>query len=519
MKAQDLRNRLELLLFLIFGSILLAACIGKSGPSGPPGPIGPPGPAGKMEIPDSLTGPGVFPDNYINRDILHTGSRGCTSCHEELFSKVRDLGPKIHMTGEVTYNKPDDVKYCIGCHRAGYPLAGPKFGPIIHAVHYYDTSFRNKYNGNCFSCHDVDLNGKMMLWDEVKYEPEVFGYFKPNSDGTISWNKARGFPTGHQTGFHMDPAMQGTIFFSQETLTELDDVFTVYNYGMPEKIDPGTYELTVEGMVNTEKTYSLSDLQGMRQKEVMATLSCWANPVGGTWIANLKWSGVSLKTLLEETGVKPGANAVMLTGYDNWVMPIPLNTAMHPETILAMKINNQVLSNELGFPVKLVPHNRPGGFWINQPKKIEVTELPADHFWLQKMDMMMDIMIGQLDSFSMAEQSGSTMTAEQSGQTWINSGFLKPPTDGTEVRAGTSARLEGWAFAFEYPLEKVLFSGDYGKTWQAFDIPQPTDEHRWVYWKFDWTPPGPGTYLLKVKAQTKDGRMQRTPDNLILVAK
>ncbi len=43
--------------------------------------------------------------------------------------------------------------------------------------------------------------------------------------------------------------------------------------------------------------------------------------------------------------------------------------------------------------------------------------------------------------------------------------------------------------------------------------------HLWVYWRFDWTPPGPGTYLLKVKARTEDGRIQEVPDNLVLVVK
>jgi hypothetical protein len=44
------------------------------------------------------------------------------------------------------------------------------------------------------------------------------------------------------------------------------------------------------------------------------------------------------------------------------------------------------------------------------------------------------------------------------------------------------------------------------------------DPAQWVYWKVDWTPPGPGRYLLKVKAQ-KGEEIQQKEDNLVLVVK
>jgi DMSO/TMAO reductase YedYZ molybdopterin-dependent catalytic subunit len=160
---------------------------------------------------------------------------------------------------------------------------------------------------------------------------------------------------------------------------------------------------------------------------------------------------------------------------------------------LALKMYGKDLPNDSGYPILLVIPGEPGAEWVKWVGTIEVAQVPADQVPPAGKDMPQSI------SFNP-----------------VNSGFLVPAKDGTQVSG--PVHLEGWAYAWDRPITKVRFSGDYGKTWQAYALPQPADPYRWVYWKFDWTPPVPGTYLLKVKGEAGD-KVQVNEDNLVLVVK
>jgi hypothetical protein len=161
-------------------------------------------PEAKMNPPESLEGSGIFPDNYFTADVLHTGARGCMSCHADLYTLVKNLSPKMHVASHPTYGKPDDVKYCLTCHQTAGSLTGGKFGDIIHAYHSYNELFEVAYNGDCWSCHAIDVNGEMALYDFIKYDASFAGGFPgANNDDVLTWMKMRGFETGYMTGFDM----------------------------------------------------------------------------------------------------------------------------------------------------------------------------------------------------------------------------------------------------------------------------------------------------------------------------
>jgi DMSO/TMAO reductase YedYZ molybdopterin-dependent catalytic subunit len=417
-----------------------------------------------------------FPDNAMTKEVLKTGNRGCLSCHASLAEQVKKLErfkesePKRHMYSSPGYGKPDHVKYCLMCH-TGTPLSGPKLGPSIHTLHADNM-------GNCFSCHHVNAEGKLVLWDMIKYEQEAFGYAGSLTPFLEGWAKRRGFSKGNFVGFDMDSELKGTIAFSQDVITPLKDLFMLYNHGLHSPIKADDYKLTIKGLVNRETTYSVEQLKGKEQRDSILAMSCLANPPGGGFIANVKWSGVPLKALLDEAGVKPGANAIHVTGYDNWDWYITLDRAKNHDTLLAMKLNDGELKNETGYPVRLVPVGGFGVEFVNWVKTIEVVkaEIPTISF-----------------------QHGISP----------NSGFLKPDT-GARVKAGSSVVIEGWAYGGGMPtmrIAKLHLSGDYGKTWRVFPVPLG-DPYRWQYWKFEWQPPGPGTYLLKVKTEDEKGKVQ-----------
>lgn len=160
-------------------------------------------PIARMNSPESLEGSGAFPDNYYTSDILHTGSRGCLACHADLYTLIKNLSPTLHVASHPTYGKQDDILDCKTCHDVADNLTGPKLADIMHASHWNNDLFEDAYNGSCWSCHVIDTDGEMVLWDAVKYDAAIAGFPNATSDGVISWQKARGFETGNMIGFDM----------------------------------------------------------------------------------------------------------------------------------------------------------------------------------------------------------------------------------------------------------------------------------------------------------------------------
>ena len=82
------------------------------------------------------------------------------------------------------------------------------------------------------------------------------------------------------------------------------------------------------------------------------TLTCVSNPVGGKYVGNATWLGVPVRDLLEEAGVKDGADAVKSTSADNMTIGTPLPALTDPErdAIIAIGMNGEPLPLEPRLP-------------------------------------------------------------------------------------------------------------------------------------------------------------------------
>ena len=109
-------------------------------------------------------------------------------------------------------------------------------------------------------------------------------------------------------------------------------------------------------MVDRELTFSYQDLLDRQLTEAWVTLCCVSNEVGGDLIGNAWWSGVLVRDLLAEAGVKPDANAVRQTSRDGWDCGTPLAALTDPKrnAMLAIAMNGQPLPVQHGFPVRMV---------------------------------------------------------------------------------------------------------------------------------------------------------------------
>lgn len=138
----------------------------------------------------------------------------------------------------------------------------------------------------------------------------------------------------------------------------------------PQHVNASTYTLTVDGLVENREEYSYSALmERFPHYRKVVTLYC----VEG-WDVTIHWEGIRVKDLLEEAGVKPGANTVIFYAEDGYSSSLPLAYIEDRDILLAYAMNNVTLPAEQGFPFQLVAEDRWGYKWVKWVTRIEVSD-------------------------------------------------------------------------------------------------------------------------------------------------
>ncbi|WP_338674711.1 molybdopterin-dependent oxidoreductase [Streptomyces sp. SCSIO 30461] len=115
---------------------------------------------------------------------------------------------------------------------------------------------------------------------------------------------------------------------------------------------------------------SLEELRSMPQHTVSLPIAC----VEG-WSASGDWTGVRIRDLLDLAGAPPGAllRVVSLERRGAYrIMEMGRGYARDPLTLLALKLNGEVLSLDHGFPARVIAPNRPGVLQTKWVTRLEV---------------------------------------------------------------------------------------------------------------------------------------------------
>ena len=141
-------------------------------------------------------------------------------------------------------------------------------------------------------------------------------------------------------------------------------------------VDETDYKLEVGGMVKEKKVWRLPELYALPQVSQVTRHIC----VEG-WSAIGKWSGPRFSDFLQRIGADTTARYVGFKCADDYYTSIDMQTALHPQTIMAFKYADQVIPPKYGFPWKLraptklgfkqpkhvmalfVTNENPGGYW------------------------------------------------------------------------------------------------------------------------------------------------------------
>ena len=126
-------------------------------------------------------------------------------------------------------------------------------------------------------------------------------------------------------------------------------------HGTP-KIDLETWQFSIDGLVENQKTWTLDEFKSLPQIKVYADFHCvtrWSR------LDNV-WTGVSAGTIAEMCGVKPEAKFVSAIAHDtdwygnNWTTNLPLEYFLNEDSLIAIEHDGKPIAPEHGGPVRLV---------------------------------------------------------------------------------------------------------------------------------------------------------------------
>lgn len=110
------------------------------------------------------------------------------------------------------------------------------------------------------------------------------------------------------------------------------------------------YRLTVDGLVDRPRTFTLADLAALPQRRVVHDVQC----TDGWKVENAAFTGVPLSALLDAVGVKKEGKAIRFTCFDGlYTESLTLEQARRPDVLAALQLQDQPLTHERGGPVRL----------------------------------------------------------------------------------------------------------------------------------------------------------------------
>ena len=328
----------------------------------------------------------------------------------------------------------------------------------------------------------------------IKYEADVIRR-------NVPWLTADSISSVNFTPIH---ALDGTI-------TPQGCAFERHHSGAIE-LAKDDYRLMINGLVETPLVFTYADLERFPRVNHVYFLECAAN-TGMEWagaqlngaqfthgmIHNMEYSGVPLKTLLEEAGYDTAAKWIYVEGADasSNGRSIPMDKALD-DVLVAFKANGEALRKEHGYPVRLVVPGWEGNLWVKWLRRIEVTDAPVE---------------------SREETSKYTDTLDDGTSrkwTWVMDAksIITSPSPQAPIQHGPGPLvITGLAWSGRGAITRVDVSKDGGKNWETARLAKPGERMALTRFYLDTTWDGQ-EMLLQARAMDETGYVQPTKAQL-----
>ena len=232
-----------------------------------------------------------------------------------------------------------------------------------------------------------------------------------------------------------------------------------------------------------------------------------------------EWTGVPLHEVLNRAGVKSSAVAIRVQGFDtgrpdpvtqylsvgrtdfevvdpgiiNYDKGLPIEKAMHPDTILAWAHNGEYLTHVHGAPLRMVVPGWAGNWWVKWIEQIEVMDHMPDCYYQTHYFVSGD---------SPEDPNKEMMTA-----LGVKTLIIYPRDDDGTLARGEHV-IRGMTWSGEGAVVRVEVSTDGGESWADAYIEESHDKWLWRRWSYNWNAEEAGEYKIMARATDEMGRIQ-----------
>ncbi len=315
-------------------------------------------------------------------------------------------------------------------------------------------------------------------------------------------------PVGQVTGSSLTPLqhLAGAI-------TPADLHYERHHAGIP-IIDPARHTLVIHGLVDRPMAFSVADIKRFPQLTRVYFLECSGNSRAAFYdpkptmtaqsvcglTSNSEWTGVPLRLLFDEVGVKPSAKWFLAEGGDACLLTrsIPVEKAFD-DAMIVWAQNGEPLRPEQGFPLRLLLPGWEGNANVKWVRRLELGTRP----WMTRWETSK---YSDPLPHGMARQFSFTMDAKS---------IITSPSGPSTIARGWWP-VNGIAWSGRGRIRRVEVSADAGRSWHDAVLqgqPLPKAHVRFTHmWEWD----GRETILMS-RATDETGYVQPTRAQLIAV--
>ena len=286
--------------------------------------------------------------------------------------------------------------------------------------------------------------------------------------------------------------------------------FERHHGGAPE-IPKEDFRLIIHGLVDQPLIFTLDDILSFPPQSRFHFLECAANG-GMEWrgaqlngcqythgmVHCVQYTGVPLKTLLDECGLKHKAKWILAEGADAAGMSrsIPMDKVLE-DCFVAYSMNGERLRTEQGYPLRLLVPGWEGNMWVKWLRRIKVGDKPWYHReeTSKYTDLLED---GKAREFTWVMDAKSVITN---------------PSPEMPVRRKGRQTLKGIAWSGRGKIDRVDISMDGGRNWKTARLDTPVLSKCLSRFYFDWEWDGKPVYL-QSRAHDEFGYIQPQIQNL-----
>jgi len=306
-------------------------------------------------------------------------------------------------------------------------------------------------------------------------------------------------------------------------LTPNDQFFVRWHLpDIPMHIDPDTYHIKINGLVEKELDITLHDLKtNFEQVEVTAVLQCGGNsrsafsPIAGgiQWgngaMGCATWKGVRLRDILDRAGLKKDAAWIGFNGSEkaayyetpSFIREMEIEE-LDDHVILAYEMNGEDLPYLNGYPLRLVIPGNYSDSWVKMLSNITVTNKYKSLFF-------MDVAYRVPDNECECEEPEKKFKTTKPITKMNVKSIIGYPTNGMTLNHNSHTVIRGLAWDDGHGIKDVMVSLDKGKTWEKA-ILDDGKLGRYAYraFRFPFKPSKYGELSIMTKAINKLGEEQ-----------